>query len=326
MTAAQRGKQHHGQREDVKQRQHANDTLDRIALQSRRPAPDIVDRHGGREIAVGKHGAFRQPGGSAGVLQQRDVVDADCRPGGRSGHAIDELPVGDDRGVARQRRLRRADLAPVVVLADDQPVDQSSVEKLKRGRKQRGEIAGDDDARAGIGELVRQRDLAIEWRQMRDARTGLQRAEEIDRMIRRVAEKQGDGLVLAVAGAEEGAGGDLDLVLQFGVADRPVAEFERGTRTELDGGVRQQIRKRAARDRLVPADAWWIELFAWMGHVAQQQEMSFRGARRTNPESRGSGFALRAPRNDVERAYPPIKPPSTARPATQRSCLHRRGA
>ena len=43
--------------------------------------------------------------------------------------------------------------------------------------------------RAGIDELVRQCDLAIERREMHDAGTGLQRAEEVRRMIRGIAKE-----------------------------------------------------------------------------------------------------------------------------------------
>ena len=80
----------------------------------------------------------------------------------------------------------------MIVLADDQAIEQALVEKFQRGRQQRREIAGDQHARAGVRELVRQRDLAVERRQMHDAGAGLQRAEEIDGMIRRIAEEQRD--------------------------------------------------------------------------------------------------------------------------------------
>ena len=39
---------------------------------------------------------------------------------------------------------------------------------------------------------------------MHDAGAGFQRAEEIDGMVRRIAEEQRDRLILAVAGAQEG--------------------------------------------------------------------------------------------------------------------------
>ena len=51
---------------------------------------------------------------------------------------------------------------------------------------------------------------------MHDAGAGLQRAEEIDGMIRRIAEEQRDRTVLAVAGAQEGAGRGLDQRFEFG--------------------------------------------------------------------------------------------------------------
>ncbi len=237
-----------------------------MALRSARAglAPVVEDRHRRRQVAVAEHRALRQSGGAAGILQQGDVIDRDRRPLRRFGHAVDEAAEGDDGGILRQRRLRRAGLAPVVVLANDQAVEQALVEKLQRRRQQRLEIAGDEHARAGIGELVRQRDLAVERGKMHDAGAGLQRAEEVDGVIGRVAEEQRHRSVLAVAGAQEGAGGDLDLVFQFGIADRTVAEFDRRPRAEFDCCRRQQIGQRSLLDRIVPTDALRIELLAGM--------------------------------------------------------------
>ncbi len=170
IAAPDRGQQHHRQRIDMKQRQHADHALDRVALGARRLAPDVVDRNRRGQIAVAEHGALGQARGAAGILQQRDVIGADLRPLRGPGRAVDELLVGDDPGIIRQRRLRRADLAPVIVLADDQAIEQALVEEFQRGRQQRRQIAGDEHARAGIRELVRQRDLAVE--RAADARCG----------------------------------------------------------------------------------------------------------------------------------------------------------
>ena len=100
-------------------------------------------------------------------------------------------------------------------------------------------LRGDEQARAGIRDLVRQRDLAVERREMRDAGAGLQRAEEIDGMVRRVAEEQRDGSVLAAAGAQERGGRALGHGGELGIADRTIAEFQRGARAVIGGGVRQ---------------------------------------------------------------------------------------
>ncbi len=72
---------------------------------------------------------------------------------------------------------------------------------------------------------------------MHDAGAGLQRAEEIDGMIRRVAEEQRDRLVLAVAGAQERRRRDLGQRFQFGIADRTVAEFDRRPRAEYSSAA-----------------------------------------------------------------------------------------
>ncbi len=223
----------------------------------------------------------------------------------------------------------------MIVLADDQAVEQTLVEELQRGRQQRRKVARHQHARAGVGKLVRQRDLAVERRQMHDAGARLQCAEEIDGMIGRIAEEQRDRIVLAIAGAKEGAGRRLHQRFEFAVADRPVAEFERGARAELGRGRRQQIRQRAARDRIVPADALRIELLAGMGHARRLQtlEVVIPGwPEGPGPESikphplQLNGFRVHRfamPRND---GWLDIKPPSTSRPAMQTSCLPRRGA
>ena len=292
----------------MKQRQHADHALDRIAFGSRRLAPDVVDRYGRGQIAVAEHGALRQPRGAAGILQQRHVIGAHVRPLLGPQGALGELLVGDNRRIVRQRRLRRAGPAPIIVLANDQTIEQALVEELQRGRQQRRQIAGNEHPRAGIGELVRQRDLAVERRQMYDAGPGLQRAEEIDGMIGRIAEEQGDRTIFAVAGAKESGGCRLHQLLQPGKADRPVTEFDRRPRPEFGGRCRQQVGQRAARDRIVPADAFRIELFAGMGHEyfqATRTKARHSGARCVEPRCAIAprnleipGLVLCAPRND----------------------------
>src|SRR6266700_3767021 len=124
MAAPDRAQENNGEREDVEQRQYADHAFDRIvALGARGPAPDVIDRYRRGEVAVAEHGAFRQPGGAAGILQQRDVIGRNLRPLRRAHGALDKPPPGDDRRVIRQRRLLCADPAPMVVLADDQPVE-----------------------------------------------------------------------------------------------------------------------------------------------------------------------------------------------------------
>ena len=267
IAALQAAQQDHRQREDMKQRQHADHAVDGVvALGARRLAPDVVDRHRRGQIAMGEHRALGQAGGAAGILQQRHVIDRDLWPLRRLGRAFGEFPEGDDRGIIRNRRVRIADRAPIVVLADDQAIEQALFQEFQRHRQQRRKIAGDEHARAAVAQLVRQRAFAVERRKMHDAGAGLQRAEEIHRMIRRIAEEQRDRSVLAVAGAQERSGRDLDHCFQLGIADRPVAEFERRPRAVIGRRLRQQVRQRAPRDRIVPADPFRIELFAGMGH------------------------------------------------------------
>src|SRR6185437_13047251 len=89
-------------------------------------------------------------------------------------------------------------------------------------------------------------------------------------MIRRVAEKQRYRRALAEAGAHEGAGRDLRHFLQFSKADGAVAEFDRRPRAEIGRRLREQAGHRAARDRIVPMNAFRIKLFAGMGHGPSQ--------------------------------------------------------
>ncbi|MGY3107841.1 hypothetical protein ACVWW7_004468 [Bradyrhizobium sp. LM6.9] len=111
-----------------------------------------------------------------------------------------------------------------------------------------------------------QRNLAVERGEMRNARAGLQRAEEIDGVIGRVAEKQRDGGVLAASGAQERGSRTLRHRGEFGVTDRTLPEFQRGARAVLGGGFCQQVRQRALDDGVVPTHAFGIKLFAGMGH------------------------------------------------------------
>ena len=182
-------------------------------------------------------------------------------------------------------------------LSSSQTIRRSSrplIEKLQRSRQQRREVAGDEHARAGVRELVRQRDLAVERRQVHDAGAGLQRAEEIDGMIRRIAEEQRDRTVLAVAGAKEGAGCDLDQPFEFDITDRPVAKFNRRprrrTRRPPPTTGRAACRARSDRpsgrlpDRTVRRDGSWMS-------SAPQAVIPGR-CEAANPESRDSRCAL----------------------------------
>ncbi len=134
----ERGQHDHGQRVNMEQRQHADHPLDRVALEPRRPAPHFVDRYRRRQIAVAEHRAFRQSRGAAGILQQCNVVGRYLGPPRRPRRAFDEFREADDGGMIRNWRmgisgLIQRILAPTIVFADDQPVDQALVEEFQRG-------------------------------------------------------------------------------------------------------------------------------------------------------------------------------------------------
>ena len=214
---------------------------------------------------MAEHGALGQSGGAAGILQQRDVVGIDRRPSRRPGGAVDELPEGDDRRTIRDRGLRRAGLAPAIVLANDQAIEQAVAEKFQRGRQQRGKIAGHQHPRARIGQLVRQRDLAVERRQVHDAGACLSAPKKSpdDRACCRGTGRSRYPCRSRRAGRR---GRGFDHRLEFSVTDRRVAEFDRRTRAVFGSRIRQQVRQRSPRERVVPVNAFGIKLFAGMGH------------------------------------------------------------
>ncbi len=190
---------------------------------------------------------------------------------------------------------------------------------------------------------MRQRTLAVERGKMGDAGAGLQRSEEIDRMVRRVAEKQRDRCALTDARAQERGSSRLGQIFQLDIADGAVAEFDRRPRAELSGGFRQQPRQRSAFDRIVPADAWRIKWFAGMdhGHDANGEESRMPNAP-LPLVGRGWGWgyheqdardlppSLTLPHkgggNRVNVPMRTITPLSPSAPATQTSCPRRPGA
>ncbi len=152
-------------------------------------------------------------------------------------------------------------------------------------------------------ELVRQRDLAVERRQVHDSGAGLQRAEEIDGMIRRIAEEQRDRTVLAVAGAKEGAGGDLDLFFEFAVADRPVAKLDAPAvpRTRRPPATANPAACRAGSDR--PSGRLPDRTVRRDGSCGSTVEDVIPGRPKDEPGISRFPVALRvwvAPRNDPE--------------------------
>src|SRR6516162_6115811 len=101
---------------------------------------------------------------------------------------------------------------------------------------------------------------------MHEASARLERAEEVDGMIGRVAEEQCHRGVAAIARAQVGAGCGLSQSFQFGVADRTVAELDRRPCAIVTRRLRQQVGQRAAGDRIVPVHALGVKLLAGMGH------------------------------------------------------------
>src|SRR6267378_4763662 len=164
---------------------------------------------------------------------------------------------------------------------------------------------------------MRERAFAVEWGKMHDTRAGLQRAEEVHRMVRRIAEEQRHRMVAAVAGAQERRGRNLDHRFQLGIADRAVAKFDRRPRAVFGRGFRQQIRQRPARDRIVPMDPFRIELFAGLGHGCSAS--SFRGAP-TGPRKARPDDRLRASPESITTAVSMDSGPAPSGASTMCNC------
>ena len=177
---------------------------------------------------------------------------------------------------------------------------------------------------------------------MHDTGPGFQRAKEVHRMIRRVAKEQRHRIILAVAGAQERRGRCLDHGFKLSVADRPIAELDRHARAVLLGRLRQQIGQRSPCDRIVPVDAFGIELFAGMSH-RRSADSEVRTPSLFPPPMRGrvregGGGICTARVNPHPQPLPArgrgaealptttIRPRSRSGPAKRMSCLPRPGA
>ena len=186
-----RAQHHHAEPVDVEQRQHADDAI-AGADGPLRLLPGLVHGDHGGEIAVREHRRLRQAGGAAGILQERDVIDADFGQIAGRRFAFLEPREGELPLVLGKRRERNGE-GPQ---AASSPTISRSMCPAARSfcavAAGAGEVHGDQRARAAVGELVHQHALDIERAQVRHARAGIERAEERDRMKGRVREIERD--------------------------------------------------------------------------------------------------------------------------------------
>ncbi len=75
-----------------------------------------------------------------------------------------KLPEGDDAGSSGIGACGVADLAPIVVLADDQAIEQSLVQKLQRRRQQRRRLLVTSSVRRNPSALCDSAISAVERR------------------------------------------------------------------------------------------------------------------------------------------------------------------
>ena len=221
--------QDRGQREDVEQRQDADHLVDRgaaLGARGRRPRRrrSRWPRAGCAWVSIAP---FGRPVVPPVYCKRRDVVRRRPRARARRRRAIDELAEGDDslRGGHRQQRI--GGRAPALVLADDDAVEQALARGISappaaaprdswsRARARRCRLSLCDSARS-----------ASSGEQMHDPRAGLGRAEEVDRMVRRVAEEQRDRRALAVAGARKAAAAHRSVPARSLKDDLAVAEVD----------------------------------------------------------------------------------------------------
>ena len=205
-----------------------------------------------------QHRALRQAGRAAGVLQQRDVVDADARRREGAAGIADEVGDRRDAVAARHRRERDRPRPPSGVVADEEEVDEPALLELLGFRQKRRPIRGDEHAGARILELVGELALGLERAHVDRPDAGLHAGEEGDRVVGRVRQVQPDGRARPDAAGEERRGETVDLVGELAIADGAVAEVEaRPGRPSGQGPHRAaptRSRPRSAHPRRRPAD------------------------------------------------------------------------
>ena len=212
-----------------------------------------------------QHRALRQAGRAAGVLQQRDVVDADARRREGAVGIADEVGDRRDAVAARHRRERDRPRTPSGVVADEEEVDESALLELLGFRQKRRPIRGDEHAGARILELVGELALGLERAHVDRPDAGLHAGEEGDRVVGRVRQVQPDGRARADAAVEEGRGETVDLVGELAIADGAVAEVEDGPLGRAGKALVEQRRHGRDLDRRIPGDARRIGLLPGEG-------------------------------------------------------------
>ena len=198
----------HRQREDVIERQHADIgeigrlRLHRIGVLH----PQRILRDIGEHVAVEQHGALGDAGGSAGILQEGDVVAADLgRLEGLAGADLQRIVEFD---VARQRPGRHHLLDAPDDEIDEHALDAEQVAHRRdddmldlgpgdRRLQRAGEILQDDDRLgAGIVELLLQLARRVERVDVDHGVAGPQHGHHRDRILQHVGHHHRDARAL----------------------------------------------------------------------------------------------------------------------------------
>ncbi len=266
--------QHHAEPINMEERQHAHYPLAR-GDGPLRLLPDVVHREHGGEITVREHGALGQPGGAAGILQERDVIDAGFGKIAGCRVAFQEPREGELLLVLGKRRERNRRRPPGRIVADDEPVDVPGGHQLLRRGEQGGEVHGDQRPRAAVGELVHQRALHIERAQMRHPRAGIERAEERDRVKERVRQIKRHRRAGPDAEPLEAFGRAPRTLAELAIADRMAAILDRRTVAMAGDGAIEDARDGSKLDRCVPAGARRIGLLPRIGTRRGHDQAAF---------------------------------------------------
>ncbi|MNO54427.1 hypothetical protein D3C76_448990 [compost metagenome] len=215
---------------------------------------------------MGDHGALRQAGGAAGVLQHGD---AQRRVLNQVGLVLAGVVEQVGEGDAAVAILHGADLAllPQLRLAlfrhgaefaertDHQGLQPRLVEQAGHGRVEGSQIEGDEDVGAAILDLVRQHVAGIQRRVVHHGATGAEDGEEADDVLRHVGQEQPDMHARSDAHALQPGGHARDQVGQLAVADLAAHEVDGGAIGPAAYGVVQHFQDVEAGQVGIPTNA-----------------------------------------------------------------------
>ena len=255
-AGAHRQQEARRQREDVIERQRANDEdlVDMRRQRQRRLQPGIVLQHVGEYVAVKQRCALGDAGGAAGILQEGDVVGPDLRLAEFHAAAGRDGVVEQDR--ARNRKRRHHLLHAPHHQIDDHALEAEHVphaaddDMLDRGLRQhllhgvREVFEHDNGFGAGILELVFQLARSVERVDVHHRIARAQHGRGGHRILQHVRHHQRDARALLETLALQIGGKRHRHLVEIAVGDRLVHADERLAVRELGEAFFQQFDQR----------------------------------------------------------------------------------